>query len=285
MARRRRRDKIEDDDEVAEKESSRDKYREDEAERKIKRSRRKRRESYDRRQDLAMFTVLIIIIAGIILGYFYYINYMPEDDDDIDDFNTYTPPINPDDHNNGGDNGGGSNGATTIYDIPSGITASDAGNTLAVIEIQDYGAMVIELYDSKMPITVANFVEYLNVHFYDGLLIHRISQNPDIIQGGGMEQDGTYKNTNQPIQLETAPDLNNEEGTIAMARTTDPDSATSQWYINCAYNDYLDGQYAVFGRVIYGDSVYQAVNNVPVNGEEPVNPVIIKSAYVYTPTL
>jgi cyclophilin family peptidyl-prolyl cis-trans isomerase len=279
MARRRRRD-IEEDEEDLEK------YRDDEDDRKSKGSRRRRREQYDRRQDFAMFVALIIIIFGILGGYFLYTTYLQGDEGDEEQFKTYTPPMNPVDPGNNNNNGGGS----TIYEFPE-PTPSDPTNTIVVMEIQDFGVIVMELYDSKVPTTVNNFKRYVQDGYYDGLLFHRVAQNPKVIQGGGFRPGMSYvEPTYSPINLEIDNSLTHIDGALAMARTSDPNSATSQFYISVGENHYLDDSqmqqtgsrgYAVFGQVIYGHDVYRTVNSVPVDNEAPINEIVIKRAYIY----
>ena len=131
-----------------------------------------------------------------------------------------------------------------------------AGNPQAVIETS-LGTITIELYADKAPITVANFTQYANAHFYDGLIFHRVISG-FMIQGGGFEPGMKRRETGAPIKNEANNGLSNQRGTIAMARTNDPDSATSQFFINHKDNAFLDYAgpsnpgYAVFGKVIDG---------------------------------
>jgi peptidyl-prolyl cis-trans isomerase B (cyclophilin B) len=121
------------------------------------------------------------------------------------------------------------------------------------------GDMTIELDAEAAPMTVKNFLEYVNNGYYDGTIFHRVIKG-FMIQGGGMTKDMQSKACNEPIVNEASNGLKNKRGTIAMARTNDPDSATSQFFINHADNDFLDYRgpspdkigYAVFGRVTEG---------------------------------
>ncbi|WP_428243759.1 peptidylprolyl isomerase [Gynuella sp.] len=135
-------------------------------------------------------------------------------------------------------------------------SGSFAANPQAVIETS-LGTMTLELYADKAPVTVANFVQYANDHYYDGLIFHRVISG-FMIQGGGFEPGMKQRQTNAPIKNEADNGLSNLRGTIAMARTNDPNSATSQFFINHKDNNFLDYAnpakpgYAVFGKVIDG---------------------------------
>ncbi len=124
------------------------------------------------------------------------------------------------------------------------------------------GNIEIELYEENAPITVANFKSYVKDGYFDGLVFHRVIKG-FMIQGGGFEPNGSPRETNDPIVLESDNGLSNDTGTIAMARTNDPDSATSQFFINTVDNDFLNYSsgnpgYAVFGKVVDGmDVVYE----------------------------
>ena len=141
---------------------------------------------------------------------------------------------------------------------------------IAVIETT-MGTIEIELDAENAPITVANFIKYANSGFYDGLIIHRVISGPYIyiIQGGGFFPNGTLKYTDSPIALESNTGLSNVRGTIAMARTTDPNSATSQFFINTHNNNTIlnyqnadNPGYAVFGTVVKGMEVVDAIEVV-----------------------
>ena len=129
------------------------------------------------------------------------------------------------------------------------------------------GTIKIELFPDKAPVTVKNFISYVNDGFYDGTIFHRIINN-FMIQGGGFLPDGTQKKTKAPITLESNNNLSNTVGTIAMARTNEPNSATSQFFINVKDNDFLNYKndqnpgYAVFGKVVSGMDVVNAIKGV-----------------------
>jgi len=149
------------------------------------------------------------------------------------------------------------------------------------------GEIVLELNAEKAPITVANFLKYVNAKHYDGTVFHRIIDG-FMIQGGGMALDGgrlMEKETGAGIKNESNNGLKNDTGTIAMARTPDPDSATAQFFINVVNNDGLNfptgGGYAVFGKVIKGMEVVNAIKAVETGaGDVPAEPIVIKSAKV-----
>ena len=129
------------------------------------------------------------------------------------------------------------------------------------------GTIKIELFPDKAPVTVKNFISYVNDSFYDGTIFHRVINN-FMIQGGGFLPDGTQKETKAPITLESNNNLSNTVGTIAMARTNEPNSATSQFFINVKDNDFLNYKnnqnpgYAVFGKVVSGMDVVNAIKGV-----------------------
>jgi cyclophilin family peptidyl-prolyl cis-trans isomerase len=149
------------------------------------------------------------------------------------------------------------------------------------------GNIVIELNAEKAPITVKNFLMYVADKHYDGTVFHRVIDG-FMIQGGGMALDGgrlVEKRTGGGIRNESSNGLKNDTGTIAMARRPDPDSATAQFFINVADNDGLNfptgGGYAVFGKVIEGMDVVNAIKGVKTAaGDVPVEPVVIESAAV-----
>jgi peptidyl-prolyl cis-trans isomerase A (cyclophilin A) len=151
------------------------------------------------------------------------------------------------------------------------------------------GDIVVELDHDKAPKTVDNFVQYVKAGHYNGTIFHRVIEG-FMIQGGGMTADLREKPTRAPIPLESRNGLKNERGSIAMARTMDPNSATSQFFINVVDNPGLDAEnardgngYAVFGHVIQGMEVVdqiKAVKTTEKNGmrDVPVKPVTIKKA-------
>ncbi len=149
------------------------------------------------------------------------------------------------------------------------------------------GDIVVELDPAKAPKTVANFLQYVKAGHYDGTIFHRVIPN-FMIQGGGMTPDMKEKETRAPIPLESRNGLLNERGTIAMARTPDPNSATAQFFINVKDNAFLnqaqasDGNgYAVFGKVIQGMDVVDKIKDTPTGpGDVPLQPIVIKKATV-----
>jgi peptidyl-prolyl cis-trans isomerase B (cyclophilin B) len=169
--------------------------------------------------------------------------------------------------------------------------ASPAGaeNTRVAFQTSK-GRIVIELYPEKAPGTVANFLAYVEAGFYDGTLFHRVI--PEfMIQGGGFTADMHQKKTLPPIRNEAENLLKNDRGSIAMARTRAPHSATAQFFINLADNDFLNHTgktergwgYAVFGKVVSGMEVVDAIATVPTGNRGsfrnvPTEAVIIESA-------
>ncbi|HUV98538.1 MAG TPA: peptidylprolyl isomerase [Gallionella sp.] len=152
------------------------------------------------------------------------------------------------------------------------------------------GVITLQLDAEKAPVTVKNFLEYVNSGFYNGTIFHRVIAN-FMIQGGGFEPGMIQKKTNAPIQNEAANGLKNDKYTIAMARTGDPQSATAQFFINVKDNEFLDypGQdgwgYCVFGKVVEGKEVVDAIRNVKTGNRSgfqdvPLEDVIITSAEV-----
>ena len=147
------------------------------------------------------------------------------------------------------------------------------------------GDIVVELDAAKAPKTVDNFLQYVKAGHYDGTIFHRVIDN-FMIQGGGMTADMKEKSTRAPIGLESKNGLTNQRGTIAMARTSDPNSATAQFFINVKDNAFLnqaqakDGNgYTVFGKVISGMDVVDKIKSTPTGpGDVPVTTVVIKSA-------
>ena len=149
------------------------------------------------------------------------------------------------------------------------------------------GDIVVELDAAKAPKTVDNFMQYVKAGQYNGTVFHRVIAN-FMIQGGGMTPDMKEKPTRAPIGLESKNGLTNQRGTVAMARTNDPNSATAQFFINVKDNDFLnqaharDGNgYAVFGKVVEGMDVVDKIRVTPTGpGDVPVQPVVIKHATV-----
>jgi cyclophilin family peptidyl-prolyl cis-trans isomerase len=177
--------------------------------------------------------------------------------------------------------------------------AAQAANPVVVIDTS-LGKIKVELFEDKSPATVKNFLSYVDDKFYDNTIFHRVigkenSGNDFMIQGGGFE-NYTEKKTKDPIKNEAGNGVSNKRGTLAMARTNDPDSATAQFFINVKDNDFLDRSargagYAVFGKVIDGMDVVDKIKAVrtgtkvftPKIGPKspfqdvPVEDVVIKS--------
>jgi len=156
------------------------------------------------------------------------------------------------------------------------------------------GAFTLELYPDKAPKTVANFLQYAKSGFYDGTIFHRVIDG-FMIQGGGFQPDMRQKSTRAPIENEAGvalkAGLKNENGTIAMARTPDPHSASAQFFINVKDNGFLNYRdsspqgygYAVFGKVVEGMDTVMRIAKVPTatsgqHGNVPQKPVVIESA-------
>jgi peptidyl-prolyl cis-trans isomerase A (cyclophilin A) len=167
------------------------------------------------------------------------------------------------------------------------LCASGAALAQKVRLATSAGDIVVELDAAKSPKTVANFLEYVKAGHYNGTIFHRVIEN-FMIQGGGMTTDMKEKPTRAPIGLESRNGLTNQRGTIAMARTADPDSATAQFFINVKDNDFLnqaqarDGNgYAVFGKVVQGMDVVDKIRATPTGaGDVPLQQVVIKKATV-----
>ena len=151
------------------------------------------------------------------------------------------------------------------------------------------GDIKVELYEDQAPVTVKNFLNYARQGYYDGTIFHRVIPG-FMIQGGGFDAELTKQPTEAPIKNEADNGLSNERGTVAMARTSDPDSATAQFFINAVDNPALDHRgkqsgrtwgYAVFGRVIEGMEVVDEIRFVPTEARGPhqnvpIEPVLIE---------
>ncbi|MCB1689546.1 MAG: peptidyl-prolyl cis-trans isomerase [Halioglobus sp.] len=158
------------------------------------------------------------------------------------------------------------------------------GNPRVVIKTSD-GDITLQLFADKAPVTVANFLSYVDSGFYKDTIFHRVIPN-FMIQGGGFSPDLKEKETGDPIVNESKNRLHNTRGTIAMARTNDPDSATAQFYINQRSNlnlDWAPGKdgYTVFGEVIQGMDIVDFIATTPTGTaggmqNVPVKPVLIK---------
>ena len=156
----------------------------------------------------------------------------------------------------------------------------------------NHGDIVIKTFDDKAPETVKNFLDYCREGFYNNTIFHRVI-NGFMIQGGGFEPGMKQKATKEPIKNEANNGLKNNTYTIAMARTQAPHSATAQFFINVADNNFLNFTaptmqgwgYAVFGKVVKGQDVVDAIAGVPTTShyphqDVPVEPVIIKKAVI-----
>jgi peptidyl-prolyl cis-trans isomerase B (cyclophilin B) len=162
----------------------------------------------------------------------------------------------------------------------SGLTAdAQAANPLVKLTTSK-GDIVLELDPAKAPASVENFLKYVNDGFYNGLVFHRVI-NGFMIQGGGMDKDMQQKQTRSPIKNEADNGLTNDNYTIAMARTGDPHSATAQFFINVKNNANLNHTaksqsgwgYAVFGKVVEGKEVVDAIKAVPTMTKGPFSDV------------
>ena len=155
-----------------------------------------------------------------------------------------------------------------------------------------FGSMTLELDQEKAPKTVANFVNYANDGFYNGTIFHRVINN-FMVQGGGFDTNMQQKPTAEPVENEADNDLANDFGTIAMARTMDPNSATAQFFINVKDNDFLNHTgknmqgwgYCVFGKVVEGEAVLDKIRSVATGNsaghqDVPLESVVIESVSV-----
>lgn len=150
-----------------------------------------------------------------------------------------------------------------------------------------HGAFTVELFEKDAPLTVANFLQYVDDKFFDGTIFHRIV--PDfVIQGGGLTADFSQKKTRDPVKNEADNGQQNLRGTLSMARTNAPHSATSQFFVNLKDNDFLDYRpgnhgYAVFGRVVEGMDTIDRIAAVATGrrqgySDAPMEDVIIQTA-------
>ncbi len=172
-----------------------------------------------------------------------------------------------------------------------GISNADQDNPMIILETS-MGDITLEMYSEDAPATVKNFMDYVESGFFDGMIFHRVIKG-FMIQGGGHMTDMSQKPTGEPIVNEADNGLRNDAGTIAMARTSDPHSATAQFFINLEDNDFLNHTgkdprgwgYAVFGRVTDGLDVVKAIGNVDTgqvgsHSDVPSEQVIIEKARV-----
>jgi peptidyl-prolyl cis-trans isomerase B (cyclophilin B) len=156
----------------------------------------------------------------------------------------------------------------------------------------NFGDIVLELFSDKAPVTAANFEEYVKSGHYDGTIFHRVI-NGFMIQGGGFDADMKQKDTRDPIKNEANNGVSNKTYTVAMARTMDPHSASAQFFINVADNDFLDFKsestqgwgYAVFGQVVEGQDVVDRIKTVRTgrsggHQDVPVEAVVLEKAEI-----
>lgn len=165
--------------------------------------------------------------------------------------------------------------------LASGKGKAAAGTRVAIET--SAGQIVVELFPDKTPVTVKNFLDYVKAGYYDGLIFHRVIAG-FMIQGGGFTPDLKPRKVRAPIALEAGRGLSNLRGTLAMARTSDPNSATSQFFVNVVDNQRLDelgGGYCVFGKVIKGMDVVDGIAKQPTSprggqANVPSDTVVIK---------
>jgi cyclophilin family peptidyl-prolyl cis-trans isomerase len=177
----------------------------------------------------------------------------------------------------------GAVGYYLMQDTQAKDTESKTKNPVVIMKTS-MGTIEIELFAKKSPITVKNFLMYVDKKFYDGLIFHRVIPN-FMIQGGGFKPGLKEKKTGKAIKNEAKNGLSNKRGTLAMARTNDPDSATAQFFINLKDNKFLnksedsDG-YAVFGRVIKGMNVVDKIAKVETEDQGPHEKVPVKDVLI-----
>jgi cyclophilin family peptidyl-prolyl cis-trans isomerase len=183
------------------------------------------------------------------------------------------------------------NGDTTGTTTGGG-TGRNCEDTTTVVRARlstSLGVIDVELYQNAAPKTVTNIVNLARSGFYDNLVWHRIVQgfviqtgDPNTRNGGGDRALWGTGGSSQTVPLETCTSLHNNTGYLGMARSSDPNSGSSQFYINLANNNSLDGSYTVFGRVTSGMDVAFAIANVSVNSQnQPIDPVFLTSVTIY----
>lgn len=178
--------------------------------------------------------------------------------------------------------------AAVLLGLLSGLPGGAQEKNPQVVIDTSMGKIKVELFAEKAPITVKNFLQYVDDKFYDGTIFHRVI--PDfMLQGGGFTEGMREKETRKPIKNESTNGLANERGTLAMARTRVPDSATAQFFINVKDNGFLDKAksqdgvgYAVFGKVLDGMDVVDKIRRVPTGNkgfhqDVPKEDVVIRS--------
>lgn len=170
------------------------------------------------------------------------------------------------------------------------LTSINLNTIAATVSVEmktNFGNVVLELYPDKAPKTVENFLQYVADGFYKNTVFHRVIPN-FMIQGGGFDTALNQKPTRSPITNEAANGLKNEAGTIAMARTSDPHSASAQFFINVANNGFLNYKapnqsgygYTVFGKVISGIDVVHKIASIPTGSGGPFSSDVPKSSVI-----
>jgi cyclophilin family peptidyl-prolyl cis-trans isomerase len=172
--------------------------------------------------------------------------------------------------------------------MPGGALAADPQVDIKT----NVGTIRLELYPAKAPKTVENFLQYVKDGHYNGTIFHRVIDG-FMIQGGGFEGSYKQKPTRRPVQNEAKNGLKNDVGTVAMARTSEPDSATAQFFVNVSSNEFLNAEraqdgwgYAVFGKVVSGMDVVTKIAKMPTGAagpfrsDVPKQPVLIESVTV-----
>ena len=182
----------------------------------------------------------------------------------------------------------------SLFAVVAVLASFGAGAASPQVELKtSMGAIVVELYPDKAPLTVENFLQYVKAGFYEGTLFHRVIPG-FMIQGGGFTREFAQKPVRAPVKNEAGNGLKNEPGTIAMARTREPHSATAQFFINVANNESLNFRfptqegygYSVFGKVVKGMDVVNRIVKVPTgpgpapHANVPLKPVVIESARI-----
>ena len=182
--------------------------------------------------------------------------------------------------------------APALLGLPGAVLAASPARDPRVEIVTDMGTIVVQLAPSRAPRTVENFLRYVREGHYAGTVFHRVIQG-FMIQGGGFERGMKEKATRAPIENEAANGLKNNKYTIAMARTSAPHSASSQFFINVVDNDFLNHTapnpqgwgYAVFGKVTAGQNVVDEIARVPTSthgfyGDVPVDDIVIEKAEI-----
>lgn len=177
--------------------------------------------------------------------------------------------------------------AGLIFNLAMLVTVAHAADN-PIVKIQtNHGDIYVELYPDKAPKSVTNFLQYVDEKFYTNTIFHRVMSN-FMIQGGGFTPTFERKPTNAPVLNEADNGLSNQRGTIAMARTSDPHSATAQFFFNVVNNDFLDHTsktprgwgYTVFGKVTKGMNVVDTIRKIPTGAGGPFPQNVPKSSAI-----